>query len=81
VAAVTPVELVLEKLEEKGCRGRGTSWQCPAHEDRRPSLSVREGQDGRVLLHCFAGCSFNSIVDALDLRIAQLFTVGSRRSQ
>jgi hypothetical protein len=29
---------------------------CPAHSDSSPSLSIREGMDGRVLLHCFAGC-------------------------
>ena len=38
--------------------GQG-KWQgrCPAHADRSPSLSVAEGQDGRVLVHCFAGCA------------------------
>ena len=36
--------------------------RCPAHEDRSPSLSICDGRDGRVLLHCFAGCTFASIV-------------------
>ena len=38
--------------------------RCPAHQDRSPSLSVREAQD-RVLLHCFTGCSFDQVVGAL----------------
>lgn len=38
--------------------------RCPAHQDRSPSLSVREAQD-RVLLHCFTGCTFEQIVAAL----------------
>ena len=46
--------------------------RCPAHEDRSPSLSLGDGRDGRVLLHCFAGCSFASIVAALHLDPADL---------
>lgn len=30
--------------------------RCPAHEDRSPSLSIRELDDGRTFVHCFAGC-------------------------
>jgi len=36
--------------------------RCPAHEDRSPSLSICDSRDGRVLLHCFAGCAFADIV-------------------
>lgn len=46
---------------------------CPAHEDRRKSLSIGLGNDGRVLLRCFAGCSFNSIVAAVGLKPRHLF--------
>lgn len=44
--------------------GRGTAC-CPAHDDRRPSLSLTDGTDGRLLLHCHAGCSFADIQAAL----------------
>lgn len=37
---------------------------CPAHNDRRPSLSITPGRDA-VLFHCFAGCSQAAIMDAL----------------
>lgn len=53
-------------------RGRWTA-RCPAHEDGSPSLSIREGRDGRVLLYCFAGCSLTSILQALSLSIRDLF--------
>jgi hypothetical protein len=46
---------------------------CPAHEDRSPSLSVTEGDDGRVLLHCHGGCSVNEIVATIGLAISDLF--------
>jgi 5S rRNA maturation endonuclease (ribonuclease M5) len=40
---------------------------CPAHDDRNPSLSIRE-KDGKVLVHCHAGCSQRDVVDALRAR-------------
>jgi CHC2 zinc finger len=46
---------------------------CPAHEDRSPSFSVRETEDGRVLLHCFAGCANGDVLAALGLRMSDLF--------
>ena len=47
--------------------------RCPAHSDRLPSLSVAEGADGRVLLHCHAGCTTDAILDALKLAPRDLF--------
>lgn len=45
-------------------RGRGVV-RCPAHDDRRPSLSWRLADDGGAALHCFAGCTFRAIVEAV----------------
>lgn len=42
--------------------------RCPAHNGRRPSLSIRDGYDGRLLLHCHAGCEFRAVVAALSGR-------------
>jgi putative DNA primase/helicase len=47
--------------------------RCPAHDDRQQSLSIREGDDGRVLLHCFAGCTTEQIVMALGIEMSDLF--------
>jgi hypothetical protein len=43
---------------------------CSSHRngDRNPSLSVKDGGDGKVLLHCFAGCAYDDIVAALTRR-------------
>ncbi len=47
--------------------------RCPAHGDRSPSLSVREGKDGRILLHCFAGCEKAAVLHAIGLTWRDLF--------
>ena len=58
-----------------GVRSNGRGWKarCPAHDDREASLSIHEGDDGRILLKCFAGCETVDIVDALGLAVADLF--------
>lgn len=65
---------LLERLE--GVRATGTDrWlaKCPAHEDRSPSLSIRETDDGMVLLKCFAGCGAADVVAAVGLELRDLF--------
>lgn len=47
--------------------------RCPAHDDRSPSMAVRELDDGRVLVHCFAGCSVEEILSAAGLEFHALF--------
>ncbi len=49
---------------------------CPAHEDRTPSLSVRATDDGKILLHCFAGCRTSEIVRTLGLTLRDLMPSG-----
>ena len=46
---------------------------CPAHEDRSPSLAIKEGDDGRVLLHCFAGCETEDVLTAIGLTFCDLY--------
>jgi putative DNA primase/helicase len=68
-----PVELVLARLTNPRRSGGGWVARCPAHDDREPSLSIREGRDGRVLLNCHAGCTFDAVVAALGLTQADTF--------
>ena len=65
--------LLLDRLECVRKSGRGWIARCPAHGDKRPSLSLAEGDDGRVLLHCFGGCSAASVVHAVGLTLGDLF--------
>ncbi|UGQ15495.1 hypothetical protein LO772_19370 [Yinghuangia sp. ASG 101] len=57
-----------------GCSGRGSSWQCPAHDDGSPSLSVTRNRSGDgVVVNCHAGCQIVDVVAALDLAMADLY--------
>jgi hypothetical protein len=47
--------------------------RCPAHEDQSPSLSIREMQDGRILLNCFASCPTGDVLAKMGLRMSDLF--------
>jgi len=59
--------------------GDGYMARCPHHRDRTASLSVREGQEGRVMLHCHAGCPTVDVVESAGLSMVDLFAPGSRR--
>src|SRR5262249_9169003 len=52
---------------------------CPAHDDREPSLSISEGNDGRGLLKCLAGCDTNNVLRALGMTLRDLFPAIRRR--
>ncbi len=69
-----PIGRVLDRLQGVSQVG-DRKWvaKCPAHPDRTPSLSVAESNDGKVLLHDFAGCSTPDVLAALGLRFSDLF--------
>jgi len=68
-----PLDAFLARLD--GVRRSGKGWiaRCPAHEDRTASLSIGEGDDDRVLVHCFGGCAAADVLAAIGLSIADLF--------
>jgi len=75
---VTSAEKLLEKLSGVKACGNGWSALCPAHEDRRPSLSVNEGDDGRVLVKCHAGCTASDVCAAVGLSLADIMPAQGR---
>lgn len=70
---------VLDRLD--GVRETKSGWsaRCPAHEDRNASLSISEGNEGRVLLKCHAGCDHKKIVESLGLVERDLFDADATR--
>jgi hypothetical protein len=70
---------ILDRLA--GVRETKSGWsaRCPAHDDSTASLSVAEGEGGRVLLKCFAGCSTKAIVAAVNAKERDLFEADSAK--
>lgn len=77
------IEEILSRLEgvKPGSNENQYTARCPAHEDHRNSLSIGLGVDGKVLLHCHAGCETSDILDALDLSETDLFQKDDDYSQ
>ena len=67
------VEEVLSHFES--VRQLGDHWvaRCPAHEDRNPSLDIRE-KGGKILLHCHADCPVERVLEEAGLKISDLFS-------
>jgi DNA primase len=67
-------DTLLARLDKVKTSGHG-KWLacCPAHPDKRPSLHIKECDDGRVLVHCFTGCSVGDILAAVGLEFSDLF--------
>ena len=65
---------LIDRLDDVKQTG-ASRWlaRCPAHDDKRASLSIRELDDGRILIHCFAGCGADEIVAAFGLDLSDLF--------
>jgi len=61
----TEYELAISKLHKK--RPSDRNYFCPCHDDKVASLSIKEGKEGKALLYCHAGCSFENIIKALDI--------------
>ncbi len=82
---VQPASPTLENVlaHLKGVRTSLRGWKacCPAHADREPSLSIGLGEQGQVLLKCFAGCQIERIVEAMGLTLTDLFPDGATTNE
>jgi hypothetical protein len=64
---------ILDRLQGVTRNGDGWKARCPAHDDQTPSLSITEGDDGRTLLKCHAGCTVENICAGIGITPADLF--------
>ena len=71
---MSAVYSLLERLDAVRERSSG-HWfaRCPAHDDQSPSLSIKETDEGRILIHCFAGCCPLAVMNAVGLSMSDLF--------
>ncbi|NLH99892.1 MAG: AAA family ATPase, partial [Chthonomonadales bacterium] len=56
--------------------GNGWTARCPAHPDRAPSLSISQADNGRILLHCHAGCTPEAVCSAIGIALRDLMPPG-----
>ena len=65
---------IIDRLSHYRAAGEG-KWiaRCPAHDDSSPSLSIKELPDGRVLIHCHAGCGTLDVLASIGLDFDALF--------
>jgi putative DNA primase/helicase len=63
----TRAETIAKALGEREVGG-GWMARCPAHEDRNPSLSIHDADDGKVLARCHAGSDQARVMEALRTR-------------
>lgn len=70
----SPIDRLLTRLDRLKQTGCG-QWiaRCPAHQDKSPSLSIKQCDDGTILLHDFAGCSPSDVLAAVGMTLADLF--------
>jgi DNA primase len=69
---------LIGRLEGVHRTSGGYLARCPAHEDHNASLSIAQGDDSRILLHCWAGCETAAVVRALGLSFSDLFPARER---
>lgn len=72
------VEEFIRHLENHGRKVKregSKQWnaQCPAHDDKSPSLRVSEGDHGKVLVKCLTGCAWRDVLRALGLKEEEMF--------
>lgn len=72
---MTPAERILERLDDVRPNGKAR-WtaRCPSHADKTSSLSIRETDDGNILVHDFGGCTTDAVLAAAGLELKDLFT-------
>jgi hypothetical protein len=75
---MTPVERLLARLPDAKKTAKVWSGRCPAHGDRRASLSISEGEDCRALVKCHAGCTVDAICAAVGLTVLDLMPTADK---
>lgn len=65
----------LDKVKKTGT----DRWiaSCPSHDDKNPSLNIKQGDDGRILVICRAGCNNHEIMSSINLKWRDLYPSGS----
>ena len=76
-----PLENLLSRLDKVRSRGREYEALCPAHDDHKPSLGIKETDDGVLLVKCRVGCATRDVLAAVGLAVADLYPEHLRKGR
>lgn len=71
--AGSPLQLVMPRLEGAQYHGKNVRTICPSCGGKSRKLAITEGDNGTLLLHCFAGCTAHDVLSAIGLTVGDLF--------
>ncbi|MCE9531476.1 MAG: toprim domain-containing protein [Planctomycetes bacterium] len=71
-----PIDILAARLYNFNGDGETFSALCPGHADGKPSLAIRQLANGRILLHCHAGCKPEEVLSAINLDFSHLYPSG-----
>ena len=67
------IESLISRLDGVKETGQGKYVaRCPAHDDKSPSLAIKECGDGRILIHDFAGCETEDVLAAVGMTFSDI---------
>lgn len=75
-----PAQQLIGRLEGVIKTGGGWRARCPAHGGKSASLSITAGENGTLLVHCFAMCAISDVLAAVGLTVSDLFVRRDLRS-
>jgi len=73
ITTASPAQQLLPRLEGVITTSKGWRARCPTHGGKSASLAITEGDNGTLLLHCFAGCPVHDVLAAVGLQVGDLF--------
>ena len=71
----------LKRIGREDVAAESLQVKCPVHDDSLASLHISRGDNGIVLLHCFAGCRYEEIVQAFGISLDELNPSGCTLQQ
>jgi DNA primase len=75
------VENLLNRLDKVKRTPRGWKARCPTHKDPEPSLHIKIGDSGKILLFCFGGCNSTDVIESIGLKWSDLSGQEPRRKK
>lgn len=77
MSSLSPIDRFLNSLSYNGKKyyptRDGYKCQCPAHDDRKPSMDIKVGTKGQIVFKCWTGCEKQEVLDCLDLTWSELY--------